>query len=81
MVVTGPCFHDYKQVFCDFEASSENISPEAIPLDGRRVLCVVPPLDSVGRTGFKLLLIDKNNTITESKRTNFFSGKYFSKSD
>ena len=76
MVVTGPCFDDYEQVFCHFEASLENIAPEGIPLDSRRVLCVVPQLGSVGRSSFKLQLIEKSDRITESKTKDYFASKW-----
>ena len=72
VVVTGPCFDDYKQVFCFFADSLEGISPEAIILDSHRALCVVPQLKVVGRSTFKLLLINENDEI-ESQERNFFS--------
>ena len=73
IVVTGPCFDDYKQVFCYFEASLGGISPEAIILDSHHVLCVVPQLRLVGRSTFKLLLIPSNDEIIESQERDFFS--------
>ena len=75
-MVTGPCFDDYKQVFCHFEASLGGISPEAIVLDGYRVLCVVPQLGSMGRSTFKLLLVNQTDQIIESKKRHFFSRKW-----
>lgn len=74
-MVTGPCFDDYKQVFCDFEASLGGISPEAIVLDGRCVLCVVPQLGSMGRSSFKLTLVNQTGGITKSQERHFFSRK------
>ena len=75
-MVTGPCFDDYKQVFCYFAASLGGISPEAIVLDGHRALCVVPQLGSVGRSTFKLLLVNQSDGKIESQEKNFFSCKW-----
>ena len=75
-MVTGPCFDDYKQVSCHFAASLGGISPEAIVLDDHRALCVVPQLGSVGRSTFKLLLVDENNKTIESQEKHFFSRKW-----
>ena len=75
MVVTGPCFDDFKKVNCSFESSLENVSPEAVQIDQRRILCVVPQLRYVGRSSFKLLLIDDNNVTIESQKSDFFSRK------
>ena len=76
VVVTGPCFDNYKKVFCDFEASLGGISPEAVVLDSRRALCVVPQLGSVGRSSFKLTLVNHTGGIIKSQERNFFSRKY-----
>ena len=75
VVVTGPCFDDYQQVFCNFNNSLGGISPEAITLDSRRVLCVVPQLSFIGRSTFSLSLVQNHTTITESQRRNFYSCK------
>ena len=77
VIISGPCFNDYKQVLCDFESSVENVSLEAIPLDSHRILCVVPPLSSVGRSSFHLQFIDEEDKMTESQRRTFFGGKHF----
>lgn len=74
-MITGPCFDDFKQVFCHFEASLGGISPEAIIMDSHRVLCVVPQLASVGRSTFKLLLVNQTDGIIESQEKHFFSRK------
>ena len=74
-MVTGPCFDDYKQVFCHFEASLGGISPEAIVLDSHHVLCVAPQLGSVGRLSFKLRLVNQTDGIIESQEKDFFSRK------
>ena len=66
-------------MFCEFESSVDGVAPEAIPLDSRRILCVIPQLSSIGRSSFRLLLIDEEDKIIESQRRNFFAGKYFRK--
>ena len=75
VVVTGPCFDDYKQVFCHFEDLLGGVSPEAIVLGDRRALCVVPPLRSVGRSTFKLHLVDHTDGEMDSQERHFFSRK------
>lgn len=55
----------------------DDVAPEAIPLDSRRMLCVIPRLSSIGRSSFRLLLIDEEDKIIESQGRNFFAGKHF----
>ena len=75
VVVTGPCFDGYKQVFCHFEGSLGGVSPEAIILGDRRALCVVPPLGSVGRSTFRLHLVNHTGGEMDSQERHFFSRK------
>ena len=77
-MVFGPCFKDYREAKCIFESSKNSISVEAISLDNRRTLCVVPMLSSLGRLNFKLQLTDKSGKITETQGRHFYSCKLIS---